>query len=78
MRRLVINLDDELSNLLAKFPNQNEIVRQALRLYIGDITTDTLKGIRNSYRVFIKLLEKSIENQKETDSKIDYIARRIA
>ncbi len=68
MRRLVVTLDDELAPLLAKYPNQNEIVREALRLYIGDITTDTRQGIVTSYKIIAQML-------KEIDSKVDYLAR---
>lgn len=70
MRRLVVTLDDELAPLLAKYPNQNEIVRQALRLYIGDITTDTREGLVTSYKMVARML-------KEIDSKVDYIAGRV-
>lgn len=68
MRKLLITLDDELSPLLAKYPNQNEIVRQALRLYIGDITTDAVQGIVTSYKLIAKQL-------KEIEAKVDYLAK---
>lgn len=71
MRKLLVTLDDDLSPLLAKYPNQNEIVRKALRLYIGDITTDTVDGLRTSYKIIAKRLN-------EIDSKVDYIAGRVA
>lgn len=68
MRKLLVTLDDDLSKELAKYPNQNEIVRKALRLYIGDITTDTVEGLRASYEIITKYL-------KEIDSKIDYLSK---
>ena len=70
MRKLLITLDDDLSNLLAKYSNQNEIVRRALRLYIGDITTDDIEAIKSTYKIIARDL-------KEIDSKIDYIAGKI-
>lgn len=70
MRKLLVTLDDELSPLLAKYPNQNEIVRESLRLYIGDITTDTREGLVASYKILIKL-------HKEIDAKLNYIARKL-
>lgn len=70
MRKLLVTLDDEIAPLLAKFPNQNEIVRQALRLYIGDITTDTRQGIVTSYKIIAKTL-------REIDSKLDYLDRKL-
>lgn len=54
MRRLVITLDDDLDLWLAKQINQNETVRKALELYKGDITTDTVQGLRQSYAVLLK------------------------
>lgn len=45
MRRLIVTLDDDISKELAKYPNQSEIVRKALRLYQGDITTETIKVV---------------------------------
>jgi metal-responsive CopG/Arc/MetJ family transcriptional regulator len=69
MRKLLVTLDDELSTLLEGYPNQNEIVRKALRLYIGNISTDTVEGLRASYQMIIKQL-------KEIDSKVDYLAKK--
>lgn len=46
MRKLLVTLDDDLSKKLATYPNQNEVVRKALRLYIGDISADSIEGLR--------------------------------
>ena len=46
MRRLIVTLDNTLDDWLHGEPNQAEIVRKALRLYHGDITTDTREGLR--------------------------------
>jgi hypothetical protein len=46
MRRLVVTLDNTLDEWLAGFPNQAQIVRNALDLYHGDITTDTKEGLK--------------------------------
>lgn len=70
MRRLVINLDDDLDLWLSKKTNQNQIVRDALYLYKDDITTESIEGIRQTYTVIAKTL-------KEIDSKIDYIANQL-
>lgn len=77
MRKLLVTLDDDLSNLLAKYPNQNEVVRKALYLYIGDITTDTVQGLRESYARISKQLTRLEALTRETDSKVDYIAERV-
>lgn len=46
MRKLLVTLDDEMDKVLASYPNQNDIVRKALRLYNGDITTESIKSIQ--------------------------------
>jgi hypothetical protein len=66
MRRIIVNLDDELDLWLGQQRNQNEVVRAALRLYKGDITTDVMNGIRASYNTLAKFM-------KSMDSKLDYI-----
>lgn len=70
MRRLLVTLDDEMDKELAKFPNQAEIVREALRLYHGNIKTDTLARLRTA---FVSLSEKL----DETNSKLDRLLSRI-
>lgn len=70
MRKLLVTLDDDISPLLAKYTNQNEIVRQALRLYIGDITPDTVDALRKSFEIIKFKLN-------ELDQKIDYIAKIV-
>lgn len=57
MRRLVVNLDNTLDVWLSGQVNQNETVRKALYLYKGDITTDTIQGLRKSYSAIIDKLE---------------------
>lgn len=42
-------LDDDLDKVLAKVPNQSQVVREALRLYMCDISTDTLEGLRAAF-----------------------------
>lgn len=70
MRSLLVNLDDSLDNLLAREKNQNEIVRNALRLYYSDITTSDIQSIKASFAAIKNYL-------KEIDSKADYIAARV-
>jgi hypothetical protein len=54
MRRLVVNLPNTLDEWLAGQPNQNETVRKALEIYKGDITTDTLEGMRIAFGRVLK------------------------
>lgn len=61
MRKLLVTLDDDLDKVLSKFPNQNETVREALRLYNGDIRTDTIVGLRQSYKVLLEYMQSKHE-----------------
>lgn len=70
MRKLLINLTDEDANLLEGEDNKSETLRQALRLYKSDISTDTLEGFRVAFTETRRML-------KEMDSKLDYIARSL-
>lgn len=47
----MITLDDELDLWLEKQPNQNQVVRDALRLYKGNIDSHTLQGFRRAFSV---------------------------
>lgn len=70
MRKLLVTLDDELSKELAKYPNQNEIVREALRIYNGNISTDTLVKLRTAF------VELSSRMDTVTE-KLDELLKRI-
>lgn len=48
----MVTLDTDMDKELAKYPNQAETLRQAFKLYHGNITTDTVDGMRAA---FIKL-----------------------
>lgn len=81
MRKLLVTLNDELSKELAKYPNQSEIVRDALRVYNNDISTDTVRGLRQSYALIIKRLDDSFakydESFQKLDKLIDYLETRM-
>ena len=70
MKKLLIAFDDETANLLSKEINMSEVVRKATQLYIEHISTDTIDGIRTSYKIIAKKLQ-------DIDSKIDYLARKL-
>jgi hypothetical protein len=61
MRRLLITLDDELDPWMARQANQSETVRNALNIYKGDISTDTIQGLRQSYTRLTKYMEDKFE-----------------
>lgn len=69
MKLIHTKIDDDLANLLSKYPNQSEIVRQSLKLYIYGIHTDTLEGMRATYQAIRNLL-------LDIDKKADYIASK--
>jgi metal-responsive CopG/Arc/MetJ family transcriptional regulator len=70
MKRKLVTFDDETAHLLEKFPNQSEAIREAVRIYTSDITTEVLNGLRTSYITLIKL-------NREMDSKLDFISRKV-
>ena len=70
MKRISITLDEETLNLLAGKINVSETIRQAVKIYIGDISPDTIEGFRVAFT--------KVENRlKEIESKVDYIAGKL-
>jgi len=70
MKKLLITLDDDSSNLLAKKANKSAFVRQALKVYNEDISTDTIVTVLEQNKLlWVKL--------QDIDSKIDYIASKL-
>ena len=77
MRRLIVNLDNTLDEWLAGQTNQNETVRKALMLYKGDITTDTIQGLRKSYQTVLDKLEEHDESFRRMDRLISELENRM-
>ena len=71
MRKLLVTLDDELDEVLARYPNQNEVVREALRLYNGDIRTDTIAGLRQSYKALLDYTKSKHEHYDSVFERMD-------
>jgi hypothetical protein len=71
MRKLLVTLDDDLDKVLAKYPNQNETVREALRLYNGDITTDTIQGLQRSYKILLDYMKQKHEYYDTVFQRLD-------
>lgn len=62
MRKLLVTLDDKLDEELSIYPNQSQVVREALRLYNEDISTpDTIAGLRKSYIKLTTFLEEKCD-----------------
>lgn len=77
MRKLLITLDDELDGWLSGKPNQNEVVREALRLYEGKINVDTIAGLRRSYLTLFKFMETRFERYDEYFERMDKLIEHI-
>jgi hypothetical protein len=77
MRKLLITLDDDLDLWLKDEVNQNDTIRKALKLYKGDISTDTLAGIRQTYQIVLSKLETHDESFKRMDKLINVIETRM-
>ncbi len=45
-----IVLTDDLAKELESYPNQSEVIRNALQLYNGHITPEVLTGLRVAYK----------------------------
>lgn len=71
MRKLLVTLDDDLDKVLAQYPNQNQIVREALKLYNGDITTDTIAGLRKSYDNLLRYTKSKHEYYDQVFARLD-------
>jgi hypothetical protein len=80
MKKRMISLDEKTANLLEKSPNASETIRQALMIYNEDISTDTLAGMRQAFRLLAEQQEKQHEELTnmlfEMNEKLDTITRR--
>ena len=70
MKKLLVVLDDETANLLESKRNKSQFIRESVKYMSMDISTDTIEGMRKSYKAVVRKLE-------DMDSKIDYIAKRV-
>ena len=71
MKKILITLDDNLAKELAKERNMSEAVRNALKVYNNDISTDTLAGIRDSYKGLQKYMEEKHEYYDQVFARLD-------
>lgn len=80
MKKRMISLDEKTANLLEKSPNASETIRQALMIYNEDISTDTLAGMRQAFRLLAEQQEKQHEELTnmlfEMNEKLDTVVRR--
>jgi len=80
MKKRMISLDEKTANLLEKSPNASETIRQALMIYNEDISTDTLAGMRQAFRLLAEQQEKQHEELTnmlfEMNEKLETVVRR--
>lgn len=78
MRRLMVTLDNTLDEWLEGKINQAAIVRKALYMYKGDITTpDTLEGLRESYGRLLKHQQTKFEFYDECFERMDKLINLV-
>lgn len=81
-RKLLVTLDDELDLWMAGQANQADTVRKALMLYKGDISTDTVSGIRQSYGNLRSFMEDKFDRYDNSfcklDKLIDFLETRMS
>lgn len=68
MKKLLVSLPDDIAKELEKSVNMNETVREALRVYNGDISTE---GIKKSYTMLTKYMETKFEYYDRMFAKLD-------
>ena len=70
MKKLLVTLDEDTANLLSKQSNMSAYIRQALKVYNEDISTDTIVGLREAYKHILAEL-------KDLHSKIDFMEKKL-
>lgn len=81
MRKLLLTLDDYCDKELSKYPNQSETLREAFRIYNGNISTDTLNGMRRSYKALMDFQKSKFEYYDsvfaQLEKLINYLETRL-
>ena len=81
MKKILITLDDDTAKVLDKYPNKSHVVREALNVYLGHISTDTVSGLRQSYKQLQSFMENKFDGYDESfrrmDKLIEYIESRM-
>ena len=64
MKKKIITLDNTLAKELESYPNQSEIVREALRVYMEYISPEVIVNLRKTFKIIdgrLANIEQSIE-----------------
>lgn len=65
MKKLLITFDDETAKVLEKFPNTSFAVREAVKGYTSDISTDTMARIKQAFTILLKADKERQERDAE-------------
>lgn len=74
MKRISITVDEETLNLLEGKVNKSETIRKALEIYNGDVSTDTLAGMRQAFRTS---LQKQEEFELSVNERLEYMSELL-
>ncbi len=78
---MLITFTDEQAKELAKHPNMSEAVRNAVDIYNEHISTDTVEGLRLSYKQLQLFMEGKFESYdysfKQLDKLINVLESRM-
>ena len=70
-------MDEETANLLSNYPNQSQVAREAIKLYLGDILPGTVQGLRTSFEMLQASNQALLKQLKDMDSKLDYMDKKL-
>ena len=74
MKRISITVDEETLNQLEGKVNKSETIRKALEIYNGDVSTDTLAGMRQAFRTS---LQKQEEFELSVNERLEYMSELL-
>jgi metal-responsive CopG/Arc/MetJ family transcriptional regulator len=77
MKQLHVWVEDDTAKELEKYPNKSEVIRKAIIMYNGHITTDTLHGMRAAFLKLSKQYEEMEARFIEQYELVERLARMI-
>lgn len=77
MKKILVCIEDEQFNLLEGRANKSQLIREALNVYIGHISTDTVAGFRSAFKQTQENTLDIKNELKEINSKLDYLTKRL-
>jgi Arc/MetJ-type ribon-helix-helix transcriptional regulator len=71
MKKLLVTLDDDMAKVLDKYPNKSQVIREALKIYNEHISTDTIEGLRMSYKHLLKNMDERFNHYDACFERMD-------